>query len=537
MDYTCANRLNFFVFVFTETTTATLVAQESGRHVLEFNASDVRSKKSLKEDVGDITGSRTLRFGKQSGEPTKRVIVMDEVDGLGAGDRGGLAELIQMIKHSRVPIICICNDRQSQKIKSLVPYCMDLKYRRPVKTQIASRIMEVARREGFTVEQNAAEMLAESCGNDVRQCLNACQMWASESGGNVRMSYTNLKEREKSINKDEMLRVSLFDATRLIIQGRHGLNDGSTPEAERAHFLKRNDAFFVDYNFTGLMVQQNYLSVLKGPFSKAAVAKNSQETEDVLDRMSKASEALSDFALAEHKLRSDQNWSVLPFVGSLTVKAGYHAGGETGGFMGGFPEFSAWLGKNSSKVKKTRMIQDLQHHMNFKISGGSEEMRLSYLPVLRGRFLSLLQQKDGSGNEEAIELMDTYGLDRDDILEKFDEFKMDPKDKGFSKLDSKQKANLTRAYNAVSHKSQALVVEQGGAKKSNRKAGSVDQLGDPDVVDDDKKLEEEEEEDDELDAAAVAAMFKKKGRRGAAKKGPATKSKGATKAAPKRKKK
>lgn len=511
----------------TETTTATLVAQESGRHVLEFNASDVRSKKSLKEDVGDITGSRTLKFGKQTQTATKRVIIMDEVDGLGAGDRGGLAELIQMIKGSRVPIICICNDRQSQKIKSLVPYCMDLRYRRPVKSQIATRIVEVARQEGFVVEINAAEMLAESCGNDVRQCLNACQMWASENEGK-RMSYTNLKEREKSINKDEMLRVNLFDATRLILQGRNGLQ-GATPETERAHFLKRNDAFFVDYNFTGLMVQQNYLNILNGPHSKAVAAKKMDEVQDILNRMSLAAEATSDFALAEHKLRSDQNWSVLPFVGSLTVKTGYHAGGESGGFLSGFPEFTTWLGKNSSKGKKTRMMQDLQHHMNFRISGGSEEMRLSYLPVLRARFLSMLQDKNADRTDEIIELMDKYGLDRDDIMERLDEFKMDKKDKGFSVLDSKQKAALTRAYTAVGHKSQALVVEQGGVKKSKRKAASEDELGDPDVVDDDKKEDDEEEE--ELDEKAVAALFKKNGRKSAAKKT------GAKKTAPKPKKK
>ena len=146
-------------------------------------------------------------------------------------------------------------------------------------------------------------------------------------------------------------------------------------------------------------------------------------------------------------------------------------------------------------------------------------MRLSYLPVLRGRFLSLLQDKDAGSTDEAIALMDTYGLDRDDILEKFDEFKMDPKDKGFAALDSKQKAALTRAYNAVSHKSQALVVEQGGAKKPTRKAASVDELGDPDVVDDDKKIEEDDDENDEPDAEAIASMFKKKGRKPAAKKG------------------
>ncbi len=36
-----------------------------------------------------------------------------------AGDRGGVADLIQTIKVSRLPIICICNDKYSQKLRSL----------------------------------------------------------------------------------------------------------------------------------------------------------------------------------------------------------------------------------------------------------------------------------------------------------------------------------------------------------------------------------------------------------------------------------
>jgi replication factor C subunit 1 len=44
---------------------------------------------------------------------------MDEVDGMGAGDRAGMAELIKLIKTSKIPIVCICNDRSSQKVRSL----------------------------------------------------------------------------------------------------------------------------------------------------------------------------------------------------------------------------------------------------------------------------------------------------------------------------------------------------------------------------------------------------------------------------------
>lgn len=62
---------------------------------------------------------------------------MDEVDGMsGNADRAGIAELIQMIKRTQVPIICICNDRQSRKIRSLANYCFDLRFQRSRPEQI-----------------------------------------------------------------------------------------------------------------------------------------------------------------------------------------------------------------------------------------------------------------------------------------------------------------------------------------------------------------------------------------------------------------
>ena len=55
---------------------------------------------------------------------------MDEVDGMSAGDRGGSAELIQLIKKTATPIICICNDHSSPKMRTLANHCLDLRFRR-----------------------------------------------------------------------------------------------------------------------------------------------------------------------------------------------------------------------------------------------------------------------------------------------------------------------------------------------------------------------------------------------------------------------
>lgn len=530
MEYPCHARP-----CISETTTATLVAQESGRDVLEFNASDVRSKKAIKEEMGDITGSHTLEFrptkkcggghGKFQAR-RKRCIIMDEVDGMGAGDRSGVAELILMIKSSRVPIICICNDRQSPKMKSLLPYCMDLRYRRPIKSVIANRAIQVARQEGLSVEQNAAEAIVESCGNDVRQVLNCLQMWSSNSNSSSRdnsnnnntMTYKSLKEREHSINKDEILRVSLFDATRVIVEGRKGLAGVTDKATERSHFFTRNDAYFVDYNFVGLMVQQNYLKIMQPQFNDAKRLNDSGKVLDVLERMHDAAQSMSDWAVVDGGLHgSNMNWSLLPATAALCVKTGYHAGGNSGGMLGGFPEFTTWLGRNSSRNKKVRLLSELCHHMNYKISSGTMEMRMSYLPLIRDRFLLLLTSDEPSAVEDAIALMDEYGLDRDDIFEKLDEFNMDPKADTFQKIDSKKKASFTRLYNQGAHKSQALVDEQGGGgvKKVKRQAsGTVTETGDPDAIDDDKGAEEDgdDDADDELDEEKIRAAFRKKGR-------------------------
>lgn len=444
---------------------------------------------------------------------------------MGAGDRSGVAELILMIKRSQVPIICICNDRQSQKLKSLIPYCMDLKYRRPTKQVIAKRAVQVAATEGLSVEANAAEAISESCGNDVRQVLNCLQMWStSEDNTGGRLSYMDMKKREKSVNKDEILRVSLFDAARSILEGRKGLA-GCDAKTELSHFMKRNDAFFVDYSFTGLLVQENYLKVVQGHFNDAKRSNNSDKICNALDQMASAAESMSDYAHVENQLRTEQNWGVLPFVGALTVKTGFHAGGPNGGFLPGFPQFTSYLGKNSTKGKRVRLLSEMNHHMNYKISGGGTEMRLSYLPTLRSRFVSLLTDKHNeTGVEDAIALMDDYGLDRDDILEKMDEFNMNSKDKGFSTLDSKRKAAFTKTYNAGSHKSQALVSAQGQAPTKKRKAAATSgDLMDPDAIDDDQVENVDDDQDDEEDAAKVAAQFKKKGRKKAAAKTKAAK--------------
>jgi replication factor C subunit 1 len=86
------------------------VCKEAGFEPLEFNASDTRTKTTLAEKVMNATSSRGIsefftKIKDKDKQPT--CIIMDEVDGMSTGDRGGIAELISMIKKTQVPIICV----------------------------------------------------------------------------------------------------------------------------------------------------------------------------------------------------------------------------------------------------------------------------------------------------------------------------------------------------------------------------------------------------------------------------------------------
>ena len=75
-------------------------------------------------------------------ENKKRLVIMDEVDGMSTGDRGGIPELIKLIKTTLIPIICICNDRDSPKVRSLGSHCYDLKFKNPSLSLLYCLIIE-----------------------------------------------------------------------------------------------------------------------------------------------------------------------------------------------------------------------------------------------------------------------------------------------------------------------------------------------------------------------------------------------------------
>lgn len=160
--------------------------------------------------------------------------------------------------------------------------------------------------------------------------------------------------------------------------------------------------------------------------------------------------------------------------------------------------------------------------MNYKVSSDKSELRLRYLPILKQRFADLFQEasEDKSKFSEIIELMDEYGLDRDDLFEGMDEFgfpessKQEQKEFKFASLDSKTKAAFTREYNKGTHKSQALAEKQIASKVGKKRKTKSD-----DDNDEDGGVESDDEKDIDDDIEAIQNMFKSKKKKGSTAKG------------------
>uniref|UniRef100_A0A8C3AYC8 Replication factor C subunit 1 n=1 Tax=Cyclopterus lumpus TaxID=8103 RepID=A0A8C3AYC8_CYCLU len=461
-----------------KTTTAALVCEELGLSYVEMNASCTRSKSCLKEVVAqslDNTSIESFYKGTSQKVSSKHVLIMDEVDGMaGNEDRGGIQEMIGLIKNSKVPIIFMCNDRNHQKIRSLANYCFDLRFQRPRVEQIKGAMMSLAFKEGIKIPPPALNEMILAANQDVRQVIHNLSMWSAKDKV---MTYDQCKSDAASARKD--IKLGPFDVCRKVFC--------FGEESANMSLIDKSDLFFHDYSLAPLFVQENYLHVRP----KAAGG----DLKSHLMLLSKTADSISDGDLVDRQIRSRQNWSLLP---TQAVYASVLPGELMKGYMSQFPTFPSWLGKFSSTNKHSRIIQELASHMGLKTMCSRQAVNLDYLFYLRQALLSPLQRHGAEGAGDAVQLLDNYQLVKEDVDSIMEVSLWGGQTDPYSKLDSKVKAAFTRAYNREVH----LTPYSLHVVKKGRRGGGGGELGGEDV---DNEARESEDEGLKADA-----MIKKK---------------------------
>ncbi len=156
-----------------KTSSVYAVASDLGYEIKEMNASDTRNRESMET----IAKHSALEGSLTTGTRVKRLLLIDEVDGIhGHEDRGGLSELIKIIRDSRVPIICTANDPWNPKLRSLRSYCKILKFKRLGPPSIKKVLNLICEREGVKITETALDEIVKNCGGDLRAAINDLEM-------------------------------------------------------------------------------------------------------------------------------------------------------------------------------------------------------------------------------------------------------------------------------------------------------------------------------------------------------------------------
>jgi len=116
--------------------------------IINYDAGDVRNKALIDNIASNNISNRNVLH--MMTKKVKRIaIVMDEIDGMNNGDKGGITALIKIIRQKKTkkqrlenmtmnPIICIGNYYIDKKIKELMKVCNIFELKTPTSQQISS---------------------------------------------------------------------------------------------------------------------------------------------------------------------------------------------------------------------------------------------------------------------------------------------------------------------------------------------------------------------------------------------------------------
>ena len=225
--------------------------------IIKYDAGDIRNKSIIdtitKHNMSDKNVLSMLQKNVK-----KIAIVMDEIDGMNNGDKGGINQLIKLIRPKKTkkqkleeitlnPIICIGNYHMDKKIKELMKVCNTYELISPTNTQIESLINKVIP----SIESNIKQNLLNYIQGDLRKFNSIINIYNKQ---NLLLKNEIIQDifQSKTYNDDSKT------ITQNLINNNYDINK---------HNIIMNDT---DRTIVGLLWHENIVDVLgKNPINKS----------------------------------------------------------------------------------------------------------------------------------------------------------------------------------------------------------------------------------------------------------------------------
>lgn len=241
----------------------TRLLKDNNYDIINYDAGDIRNK-SIIENITRNNMSNKSVISMFTNKPKPIAIIMDEIDGMNNGDKGGINTLIKLIRQKKTkkqkleettynPIICIGSYHQDKKIKELTKVCNTFELKIPTPPQISAIVQKLMTDLDPILNTNMCNFI----NGDLRKLASIYKIY--QNNLLTETTSTNSTELNNSMLNNELFtnifKLKTFnDDTKIIskklINERHDINDHLTT-------LNENDRTIV-----GLLWHENIIDPL-----------------------------------------------------------------------------------------------------------------------------------------------------------------------------------------------------------------------------------------------------------------------------------
>lgn len=177
-----------------KTTLAKAALEAADHRVVEWNASQHRHKTAVEDSLLPLLNSRNVADFFRPEGPRPLGVILDEIDGMSVGDKGGLAELLRILKEytGANAIICISNEWMEKKFQPFQKICQTFAVAAPTQADVLSLLRSQFPTPPPDLATLAADLLSIHSG-DLRKILQSVREIKKDMAEG-RMTVAHVKE-------------------------------------------------------------------------------------------------------------------------------------------------------------------------------------------------------------------------------------------------------------------------------------------------------------------------------------------------------
>ena len=226
------------------------ILDEMGYDTIKYDAGDIRNK-SIIDTITKHNMSDKSIISLFEKKVKNIAIIMDEIDGMNNGDKGGINSLIKLIRPKKTkkqkmedvtcnPVFCISNYHVDKKIKELMKVCYCFEIKSPTNEQIISLIKSLMPEISGALLDNILVFVQ----NDLRKLSAICNIYVNHFSILKNEIIQNIF-KPKTYNEDTKI------ITKKLINKLHDLNE---------HITLMNET---DRTIVGLLWHENIIDPLE----------------------------------------------------------------------------------------------------------------------------------------------------------------------------------------------------------------------------------------------------------------------------------